>query len=95
MSWLFQTKIDCIYIDIGLFPCPVTVTTRIMTFLVGNHSPSFATVTGRGDGTTHIYIYILVTILYMCIMLVVQLQKLTKKELWEVIAGERVANITR
>ena len=48
------------YIDIGLFPFPVTVTTRIMTFLVGNHSPSFATVTGRGDGTTHIYIYICV-----------------------------------
>ena len=30
-------------------PHPVTVTTRIITFLVGNpYKPSFATVTGRG-----------------------------------------------
>ncbi len=40
---------------IGLFPCPVTVTTRIIIFLVGDpYKPSFATVTGRG--TTQIYI---------------------------------------
>ena len=35
---------------IVLSPLPVTVTTRIITFLVGDpYKPSFATVTGRGD----------------------------------------------
>ena len=35
---------------LGLSPLPVTVTTRIITFLVGDpYKPSFATVTGRGD----------------------------------------------
>ena len=35
---------------VGLSPCPVTVTTRIITCLVGNpYKPSFATVTGKGD----------------------------------------------
>ena len=34
---------------LGLSPCPVTVTTRIITFLVGNpYKHSFVTVTGRG-----------------------------------------------
>ena len=34
----------------GLSPLPVRVTTRIITFLVGDpYKPSFATVTGRGD----------------------------------------------
>ena len=34
----------------GLSPLPVTVTTRIITFLVGDpYKPSFATGTGRGD----------------------------------------------
>ena len=34
---------------LGLSPLPVTVTTRIITFLVGDpYKPSFATVTGRG-----------------------------------------------
>ena len=34
----------------GLPPCPETVTTRIIIFLVGDpYEPSFATVTGRGD----------------------------------------------
>ena len=37
-----------IYIFIGLSPHPVTVTTRIIIFLVGDpYKPSFATVTGR------------------------------------------------
>ena len=36
-------------ICIGLSPLPVRVTTRIITFLVGNpYKPSFTTVTGRG-----------------------------------------------
>ena len=36
--------------SVGLSPLPVTVTTRIITFLVGDpYKPSFATVTGRGD----------------------------------------------
>ena len=35
---------------VGLSPLPVTVTTRIITFLVGDpYKPSFVTVTGRGD----------------------------------------------
>ena len=35
---------------LGLSPIPVTVTTRIITFLVGDpYKHSFATVTGRGD----------------------------------------------
>ena len=38
------------HVLIGLSPFPVTVTTRIITFLVGDpYKPSFATVTGRGD----------------------------------------------
>ena len=42
-------------IYIGLSPLPVTVTTRIITFLVGDpYKPSFATVTGRGDNPTYI-----------------------------------------
>ena len=37
-------------VNIGLSPLPVTVTTKIITFLVGDpYKPSFATVTGRGD----------------------------------------------
>ncbi len=39
---------------IGLSPFPVSVTTRIITFLVGDpYKPSFATVTGRGDNPNH------------------------------------------
>jgi len=36
---------------IWVVPLPVTVTTRIITFLVGNpcYKPSFATVNGGGD----------------------------------------------
>ena len=35
---------------VGLSPLPVTVTTRIITFLVQDpYKPSFATATGRGD----------------------------------------------
>ncbi len=41
----------------GLSPLPVTVTTRIITFWVGDpgdpYKPSFATVTGRGDNPTY------------------------------------------
>ena len=38
------------YVSLGLSPLPVTVTTSIITFLVGDpYKPSFATVTGRGD----------------------------------------------
>ena len=52
--------IYCIYIRST--PHPVTVTTRIITYLVGNpYKPSFATVTVTGWGVdpTHIYIYII------------------------------------
>ena len=37
-------------VSLGLSPLPVTVTTRVITFLVGDpYKPSFATVTGSGD----------------------------------------------
>ena len=40
---------------IGYCPLPLTVTTRIITFLVGNpYKPSFATVTGRGHHPSYI-----------------------------------------
>ena len=45
-----HTQVHCTYIQFGLSPLPVTVTTRIITLLVGDpYKPSFATVTGRGD----------------------------------------------
>ncbi len=46
-----------IYIYLGRCPLPVTVTTRIITFLIGNpYKPSFATVTGRGPHPIYIRI---------------------------------------
>ena len=58
---IFQYIYICIYIRST--PHPVTVTTRIITFLVGNpYKPSFATVTGWGVDP----IYILVT--YMLLL---------------------------
>ena len=45
-------------ISIGTTPHPVTVTTRIITFLVGNpYKPSFATVTGWGVDPTYPFIF--------------------------------------
>ena len=42
-------------IYLGYGPFPVTVTTRIITFLVGNpYKPLFATVTGKGPHPTYI-----------------------------------------
>ena len=39
---------------VGCGPLPVTVTTRIITFLIGNpYKPSFAPVTGRGAHSTY------------------------------------------
>ena len=50
-------QIFIVYIYIGCGPHPVTVTTRIITFLVGNpYKPSFVTVTGRGPHPIYIYI---------------------------------------
>ena len=41
---------------IGLSPFSVRVTTRIITFLVGDpYKPSFATVTGRGDNPSYVH----------------------------------------
>ena len=45
---------------LGLSPCPVTVTTRIIVFLAGDpykYKPSFATDTGRGDNPRYTHIY--------------------------------------
>ena len=45
----------CSLLYLGLSPLPVTVTTRIITFLVGDpYKPSFATVIGRGDNPSYI-----------------------------------------
>ncbi len=47
------------YISFRSTPHPVTVTTRIIAFLVGNpYKPSFATVTGWGVDPIYHYIYI-------------------------------------
>ena len=44
------------YIYLGCCPLPVTVTTRIVAFLVGDsYKPSFPTVTGRGDNPIYIH----------------------------------------
>ena len=44
----WNLNVQLIYV--GLSPLPVTVTTSIITFLVGDpYKPSFTTVTGRGD----------------------------------------------
>ena len=60
MIWFLVLEISMstgVYIYIGLSPLPVTVTTRNITFLVGDpYKPSFATVTGRGDNPIYIYI---------------------------------------
>ena len=46
---------DIYHLSIGLSPLPVTVTTRIITCLVGDpHKPSFATATGRGDNPIYL-----------------------------------------
>ena len=57
-----------IYIYIGLSPLPVTVTTRMIPYLVGNpYKPLFVTVTGQGDNP--IYIYIISIYIYAVKML--------------------------
>ena len=50
-------------IYVGLPPCPVTVTNRIVIFLVGDpYKPSFTTVTGRGDNPIYDHIYVTYTV---------------------------------
>ena len=56
------THIFAVYLHLYVYfrstPHPVTVTTRIITYLVGNpYKPSFATVTGWGVDPMYIYIY--------------------------------------
>ena len=49
MQMLFILVNNCNTVLLRSTPHPVTVTTRIITFLVGNpYKPSFATVTGWG-----------------------------------------------
>ena len=79
-----------IYIYIGCGPLTVTVTTRIITFLVGDpYKPSFTTVTVRGPHPTYTYIhlYIYVPIFnfhdcwqYMIIQLRLHLQTLLHQQ---------------
>ena len=43
---------------VGLSPCLVAVTTRVVRFLVGDpYKTSFATVTGRGDNPSDLLVY--------------------------------------
>ena len=45
-------------VSVGTTPHPVTVTTRIITFLIGDpYKPSFVTVTGRGVDLKYQYLY--------------------------------------
>ena len=47
--FFFSSPNDYISVYVGCGPLPVTVTTRIITFLVGDpYKPSFTNVTGRG-----------------------------------------------
>ena len=51
----FYSEYRCIYI--GTTPHPVRVTTRTITFLVGDpYKPSFVTVTGWGDNPIYTYV---------------------------------------
>ena len=57
-----------IYIYIGCGPLTATVTTRIITFLLGDpYKPSFTTVTVRGPHPTYTYIHTYIYILYIYI----------------------------
>ena len=48
-------------------PLPVTVTTRIITFLVGDpYKPSFATVTGWGVDPRYIYLHLVEFMVNVC-----------------------------
>ena len=53
-SWIVFAHLGTYWV----VPLPVTVTTKIITFLVGDpYKPSFATVTGRGDNPRYISDY--------------------------------------
>ena len=55
--------------NVGCGPLPVTVTTRIIPFLVGNpYEPSFVTVTARGPPTRYITPYSLPKC-WICVLL--------------------------
>ena len=54
------------YIYFGLSPLPVRVTTRIITFLVGNpYKPLFATITGWGVDPTYTVQRIIICLLHI------------------------------
>ena len=54
-DYLWFANLPSIVLYIGLSPFPVIVTTRIITFLVGDsYKPSFATITGKGDNPSYI-----------------------------------------
>ena len=45
------------YIKVGMLPLSIAVTTRTISFLVGDpRKPSFAIVTGSGGRVQHLYI---------------------------------------
>ena len=63
--------------SIGLSPVPVTVTTRIITFIGGDpYKPSFATVTGRGTTQLiNLFFFLLVKIAYRSGMFFQKIQR--------------------
>ena len=67
----YSTLSSIIILSIILFrstPHPVTVTTRIITFLVGNpYKPSFATVTGWGGDPTYYNQRVPARVAYQCL----------------------------
>ena len=55
ISYSVQTTWKTLTVYLGLSPCPVTATTRIIRFLVGDpYKPSFPTVPWKGDNPTYI-----------------------------------------
>ena len=64
-------------LSIGLSPVPVTVTTRIITFIGGDpYKPSFATVTGRGTTQLiNLFFFLLVKIAYRSGMFFQKIQR--------------------
>ena len=54
LTFNINRPLDHYLLLFGLSPFPVIVTTRIITFLVGDpYKPSFATITGKGDNSNY------------------------------------------
>ena len=66
-SWNIPTTPNLFFVwDLGTTPHPVTVTTRIITFLIGNpYKPSFVTVTGWGVDRIGTFVFFLLIELHL------------------------------